>query len=135
MKPLSREFLLKRGFCCNNGCVNCPYMKKLKTKEDLIETVLEQIVLDVHCGDSEAIEELLHFAPIENLIGYLPEEDWGKFNHLVAEEYLKKSEDRVENMMTEIHTENAIKNLIKMYPNDADLGKQIRTRWQNYTKP
>ena len=25
MKPLSREFLLKRGFCCNNGCKNCPY--------------------------------------------------------------------------------------------------------------
>ncbi len=25
MKPLSREFLLKRGFCCKNGCKNCPY--------------------------------------------------------------------------------------------------------------
>ena len=24
-KPLSREFLLKRGFCCGNGCLNCPY--------------------------------------------------------------------------------------------------------------
>lgn len=24
-KPLSREFLLKRGYCCKNGCVNCPY--------------------------------------------------------------------------------------------------------------
>jgi flavin-dependent thymidylate synthase len=24
-KPLSREFLLKRGFCCHNGCLNCPY--------------------------------------------------------------------------------------------------------------
>lgn len=27
-KPLSREFLLNRGFCCNNGCVNCPYKTK-----------------------------------------------------------------------------------------------------------
>ena len=24
-KPLSRQFLLNRGFCCNNGCLNCPY--------------------------------------------------------------------------------------------------------------
>ena len=24
-KPLSREFLLSRGWCCKNGCVNCPY--------------------------------------------------------------------------------------------------------------
>jgi hypothetical protein len=22
---LSREFLLQRGFCCDNGCKNCPY--------------------------------------------------------------------------------------------------------------
>jgi hypothetical protein len=22
---LSREFLLSRGFCCGNGCRNCPY--------------------------------------------------------------------------------------------------------------
>lgn len=24
-KPLSREFLLNRGKCCNSGCKNCPY--------------------------------------------------------------------------------------------------------------
>ena len=27
-KPLSREFLLKRGYCCNNNCKNCPYKVK-----------------------------------------------------------------------------------------------------------
>lgn len=57
-------------------------MKSPKDKQDLIETVLEQIKLDVHCGDSEAIEELLNFCPIENLIAYLPEEDWKQFKHL-----------------------------------------------------
>jgi hypothetical protein len=31
-EPLSREFLLKRGYCCNNGCKNCPY-KKVKIKK------------------------------------------------------------------------------------------------------
>ena len=24
-KPLTREFLLDRGYCCDNGCKNCPY--------------------------------------------------------------------------------------------------------------
>ena len=33
-KPLSREFLLKRGFCCNNGCLNCPY--KMKNSVELL---------------------------------------------------------------------------------------------------
>jgi len=30
----------------------------------------------------------------------------------------------------EIRTENAITNLITQYPNDQELGKQIRERWQ-----
>ena len=30
----------------------------------------------------------------------------------------------------EIRTENAITNLITQFPNDADLGKEIRKRWQ-----
>jgi len=30
----------------------------------------------------------------------------------------------------EIRTENAITNLITQFPNDMELGKQIRTRWQ-----
>lgn len=33
--PLTSEFLLKRGYCCNNGCKNCPYnYKKEIMKED-----------------------------------------------------------------------------------------------------
>jgi len=52
------------------------------TKEKLIEKVCEQIVLDVHCGELEAIEELLSFLPVVNLIEYLPEEDWKQFKNL-----------------------------------------------------
>ena len=26
-KPLSRKFLLNRGYCCHHNCTNCPYMK------------------------------------------------------------------------------------------------------------
>lgn len=31
-QPLTRIFLLKRGFCCHNGCTNCPY-KNMTLKE------------------------------------------------------------------------------------------------------
>jgi hypothetical protein len=34
-KPLSRKFLLDRGYCCHNRCKNCPYKdKKALTKSD-----------------------------------------------------------------------------------------------------
>ena len=32
-KPLSREFLLGRGYCCHNGCTNCPYGEKPMEQE------------------------------------------------------------------------------------------------------
>lgn len=35
-EPLSKEFLLKRGYCCHNGCKNCPYkITKSKNKKKL----------------------------------------------------------------------------------------------------
>lgn len=61
-------------------------MKSPKSKQDLIETVYKQIELDIHCGEVEAIEELLTFLPVVNLIEYLPEEDWKQFKHLRHEE-------------------------------------------------
>lgn len=41
---------------------------------------------------------------------------------------LKRIADALEDK--EIRTENALSNLINQYPNDSDLGKQIRKRWQ-----
>jgi hypothetical protein len=57
-------------------------MKSPKSKQDLIEIVVLQIRQDVHCGEYEALEELLGFMPNVNLIEYLPEEDWKQFKHL-----------------------------------------------------
>jgi len=33
----TREYLLKRGFCCKNGCTNCPYgyNKELTIDEEI----------------------------------------------------------------------------------------------------
>lgn len=36
-EPLSREFLLNRGFCCKNGCLNCPYEKEDNMKDNKFE--------------------------------------------------------------------------------------------------
>ena len=41
--PLSREYLLKRGTCCDNKCSNCPYreneMNSSKRKELSLPTI------------------------------------------------------------------------------------------------
>jgi len=41
---------------------------------------------------------------------------------------LKRIADALENK--EIRTENALTNLITHFPNDMELGKEIRKRWQ-----
>lgn len=52
-------------------------------KHKLIEEVANQIKEDIDNGDVEAIEELLRFCPVENLIAYLPEDDCKPFNKLL----------------------------------------------------
>jgi hypothetical protein len=32
-EPLSREFLLSRGYCCHNDCENCPYSEQIIINE------------------------------------------------------------------------------------------------------
>jgi len=55
---------------------------KQKLKVELIDIVLDTIESDINKGDKTAVEELLNFCPIENLIAYLPEELWKKFDYL-----------------------------------------------------
>ena len=45
----------------------------------LLDRVVKGIELDLEMGDVSAIEELLAYIPKENLIGYLPEEEWENF--------------------------------------------------------
>ena len=47
----------------------------------LINRVLEQIKADLSMGDLTALDELLTFVPKENLIGYLPEEEWERYEN------------------------------------------------------
>lgn len=47
----------------------------------LIDRVIEEIKMDIYSGDVTALDELLTFIPKENLIGYLPEEEWEQYEN------------------------------------------------------
>ena len=54
MPPLSKEFLLSRGLCCGNGCLNCPYSPKhTKDSTEVIKIDDEQKSLPVNKKDSK----------------------------------------------------------------------------------
>jgi hypothetical protein len=52
-------------------------------KQELIDNVIKHIKRDIEWGDLTAIEALLSFCPITNLIGFLPEDDCKPFNDLL----------------------------------------------------
>jgi uncharacterized protein with PIN domain len=47
----------------------------------LIDRVIVEIQRDFAMGDLTALDELLSFIPRENLLGYLPEEEWEKYEN------------------------------------------------------
>jgi hypothetical protein len=51
INPLSKEFLLSRGYCCSNGCQNCPY-----TRYDFIK----QRILNGEYWSSEKLEKAVN---------------------------------------------------------------------------
>lgn len=51
-------------------------------KQQLIEDVIDHIKLDMMNGDYTAIDELLGLMPNKNLIYFLPERDWKKYQSL-----------------------------------------------------
>jgi hypothetical protein len=51
--------------------------------DELIEEVVSQIHYDIQSRDTEAVEELLRFCPIQNLINYLPEEKHDNYEYLL----------------------------------------------------
>ena len=62
MKPLSREFLLNRGYCCGNKCLNCPYTPKHTRPMwfDLIKMLITiaQVKREVNINERERISKL-----------------------------------------------------------------------------
>ena len=48
---------------------------RTQIEQQIIDAVINQIRYDISFGDETAIDDLLGFVPVENLLGYLPEED------------------------------------------------------------
>ena len=57
-------------------------MSKKKLKQELIDDVIDRIKFDLLNGDETAIDELLNSIPKKNLISFLPERDWKKYQSL-----------------------------------------------------
>jgi len=57
-------------------------MSKENIKQELINDVIDRIKFDLLNGDETAIDELLNFIPNKNLIYFLPERDWKKYQSL-----------------------------------------------------
>jgi hypothetical protein len=47
----------------------------------LINRVIVEIQRDFAMGDLTSLDELLTFVPKENLIGYLPEDEWDEYEN------------------------------------------------------
>jgi hypothetical protein len=59
----------------------CSITLKQYIMSKLIDRVLVEIQRDFAMGDLTALDELLTFVPKENLIGYLPEEEWEQYEN------------------------------------------------------
>ena len=45
-EPVSREFLLSRGYCCDNNCTNCPYKENNTTMINKEPEIVERELWD-----------------------------------------------------------------------------------------
>lgn len=89
MPPLSREFLLERGFCCNLGCVNCPYREKMEEYKPIKDGTTRIWLDSWACGDPECCNS--YYACIKSDQGPLWESNWGY--ELWGEEFKKEMEE------------------------------------------
>ena len=57
----------------------------MKTKQQLINRVIEVLKEQIEQGDETVIDELFHFIPCKNLVNCLYEEEWKNYEHLVKQ--------------------------------------------------
>lgn len=52
-KPLTKEFLISRGYCCGNQCENCPYIPKYKKGNAVVDVIktLDELLDDIESGE------------------------------------------------------------------------------------
>jgi superfamily II helicase len=89
----------------------------------LINRVIVEIQRDFAMGDLTSLDELLSFVPRENLIGYLPEEEWDKYeNEYMCDNcgggFIK------EEMDFDVNDQDLCKNCSYISFNDAPYGEE-----------
>jgi superfamily II helicase len=89
----------------------------------LINRVLEQVKADLSIGDLTALDELLTFVPRENLIAYLPEEEWNKYENEYCCDNCGGGFIR-EEMDFDVNDQDLCKNCNHISFNDAPYGKE-----------
>ena len=46
IEPLSKELLLERGHCCDNGCKNCPYKEQSQVNTEYLPHLYDWVDSD-----------------------------------------------------------------------------------------
>jgi len=71
-------------------------MNKEEKKQQIIDLVVETTKKDLNDGDSTALETLLSYVPLANLISSLPEKLWGDFKELFISSKIREIKDIIE---------------------------------------
>lgn len=99
MEPLSREFLLSRGFCCNCGCKNCPYKVKemIKLKDILSEVDYQSKLSRSHKPDWHQLHtpEFKPFDDVEEASGQLSKNNWTPLSGKALDKFKEELSDLI----------------------------------------
>jgi hypothetical protein len=76
MKNLREEILKSKKLMGITEGLNLP-----KRQYDLIDRVIEEIKMSIQTHDYDALDELLQSVPKQNLIWFLPEEEWETYKN------------------------------------------------------
>jgi len=99
VKPLSREFLLKRGWCCKLGCENCPYLEGQSMIYN--DRYLQLIDKKDMCGLTQVEEHELRLLEKEK-------EEYKEYNLLSKRQSTKEKETQARLMLSESQRQRAI---------------------------
>jgi hypothetical protein len=133
--PLSREYLLKRGTCCDNKCSNCPYreneMNSIKRKELSLPTIAFSVTTcrRIH-SFLKTMEEFMQFCIDPELI-----DGWFIMDDSSSVEDIKVMEERFPNFKIYHHeNKNQAVSFNKILDLDYDYVFHIEDDWHFSTK-
>ena len=72
---MTRASLLKRGFCCGNGCLNCPY-----TEMEIVEKIRYNL-------EGEVIKKTYSVLTLDEFSSYLTFDSYGEARQYIKDSY------------------------------------------------